>query len=84
MSSIDLVNWLEDKTAITYDCRVGASISTSDSRASSRAAAIGKLGARGTAIRNKLDGRWVNTIVFSRPIRFANHAAPRCEVAFNK
>ena len=39
-------------------------------------------GAKGTAIRNRLDGRWVKTIVFTRPMRRAGHAAPRWEQAF--
>src|SRR5689334_15274062 len=69
-------------TAAVYDWRVGTSISTRASRHNRRPAATGNDGAKGTAMRNRLEGRCVNTIVFTRPMRRASHAAPRCEVAF--
>ena len=60
---------------------MGTSISTSASRMSSSTAALAKLGASGTASRNKLEGRCVNTMVRTNPIRRASHAAPRWESA---
>src|SRR5262249_59272033 len=39
-------------------------------------------GANATVTSRMLDGMWVNTIVLTRPIRLASHAAPRCEIAF--
>src|SRR5687768_188392 len=70
-------------TAMTYDCRVGTSISTNASRARKTAAASGADGDAGAAIRKRLEGRCVQTIVFSKPMRRASHAATRCETAFN-
>src|SRR5689334_5686984 len=64
-------------TAAVYDCRVGTSISTRASRQSRSAAATGNVGAKGTAMRKRLDGRCVNTIVFTNPMRRASQAAPR-------
>src|SRR6266852_5937637 len=60
--------------AITYDWRVGTSISTNASRARNSVAATVALAAAGAAIRKRLDGRCVSTIVFTRPIRLAIHA----------
>src|SRR5436309_14863291 len=48
----------------TYDCRVGTSISTRASRAKNSTRAHFTDGANGTAIRNRLEGRRVNTMVF--------------------
>src|SRR6266508_1833162 len=56
-------------TAATYDCRVGTSISTNDSRTRNSTIAIFTLGAKGTAIRTRLEGKCVNTIVFTKPMR---------------
>ena len=41
-----------------------------------------KVGMNGTRIRSKFDGRWVNTIVFSIPIRFASQPATIDEPAW--
>src|SRR5215208_8352903 len=62
-------------TAMTYDWRVGTSISTSASRNRKRVAATVTVGAAGASIRKRLDGRCVHTIVFNSPIRRANEAA---------
>src|SRR5258708_22345389 len=62
--------------AATYDCRVGTSISTSDSRSRNSASAQPVDGAKGTAIRNRLEGRWVKTMVRTRPIRRGRGAPP--------
>ena len=40
------------------------------------------IGAIATVASSRLEGMWVNTIVFTSPIRFASHAAPRCDTAF--
>ena len=69
-------------TAITYDWRVGTSISTSASRARNSAPAIAALGDAGTAIRKRLDGRCVHTMVFNSPMRRASQAAARWDSAF--
>jgi len=69
-------------TAMTYDWRVGTSISTSPSRRRNSPAATGKLGAKGTVARRRLDGMCVKTIVFTSPIRLASQAAAMCESAF--
>src|SRR6185503_1277606 len=71
-------------TAITYDWRVGTSISTSPSRSRNRRAAIGKLGAYATVISRRLEGIWVKTIVLTSPMRRASHAAPRWDRAFRR
>ena len=68
---------------MTYDWRVGTSISTSASRARNSAAAVAAVGAAGASIRNTLEGRCVNTIVFRSPMRLAIHAAARCETTFS-
>jgi hypothetical protein len=70
-------------TAITYDSRVGTSISTSASRARNSALAIVPVGGAGAARRKRLDGRCVQTIVFSSPMRLASQAAARWDRAFN-
>jgi len=70
--------------AATYDCRVGTSISTKASRAKNNKIANFADGANGTAISSKLEGKCVNTMVLTSPIRRASHAAPRCERAFNR
>src|SRR6267142_7053689 len=70
-------------SAATYDCRVGTSISTKDSRSRNNASAQPVDGAKGTAIRNRLEGRWVKTMVRTRPMRRARNAAPRCESALS-
>ena len=71
-------------TAITYDSRVGTSISTSASRSKYNTAAIqnSELGTIAIIIRIKLEGIWLNTIVFTKPNRFASLAAHRYEHAF--
>src|SRR6185503_252554 len=70
-------------TAMTYDWRVGTSISTSASRARNSTAASAALLDAGAAISSRLDGRCVHTIVFNRPIRRASQAATTCDNAFN-
>src|SRR5438270_1040497 len=44
-------------------------------RISSNAIAIPSVGAKGTSIKQTFDGRWVKTIVFTRPIRRASRTA---------
>src|SRR5215468_8956996 len=55
--------------AITYELRVGTSICESALRT------------KGIAIRHRLDGMWVRTIVLTRPIRFAMRTATRYDTA---
>src|SRR2546426_9104982 len=53
---------------MTYAWRAGTSIWEMANRTMRMATAMGRLGARGTAISARLDGRWLKTIVFSTPI----------------
>ena len=64
-------------TAITYDWRVGTSIWLRLKRSSSTPIASGRFGISGTRISSRFDGRWVKTIVLTRPIRAAIRAADR-------
>ena len=66
-------------TAIVYDCRVGTSICDTVWRRRKNATASHAVGARGTRTSSTLDGRCVNTIVFSRPIRCASQPAARSD-----
>src|SRR5215469_11708676 len=68
-------------TAITYDVRAGTSICERVLRMSSSAIAIPSVGAKGTSIKQTFDGRCVNTIVLTRPIRRASRTAMRYEKA---
>src|SRR5262249_14758583 len=45
-------------------------------------AATAKVGAKGTVRSRRLEGRCVKTIVRTRPIREAIHAAAKCEAVF--
>src|SRR5262249_36766975 len=69
-------------TAATYDCRVGTSISTRASRRRNKATAHRAEDTNEAAIRKRLDGRCVNTMVLIKPKCLANQAAPRWESAF--
>src|SRR6267378_4258396 len=69
-------------TAIRYDWRVGTSISESPSRRRNSTAAISKLPVNGMVKVRRLEGVCVNTMVFTRPMRAASQAAPKCENAF--
>src|SRR4051794_39577623 len=68
-------------TAMTYDVRVGTSICDSAERISSNVRAIRRFGAKAAAIRHRLDGIWVNTIVLTRPTCRASQAATGYENA---
>src|SRR5438132_6008261 len=68
-------------TAITYEARVGTSICDSALRASNRPMAMARSGAKGMRIRNRFDGRCVNTIVLMSPTRLAIGTATRYEIA---
>ena len=68
-------------TAITYDVRDGTSIWERVLRINSSAMAIPSVGAKGTSIKQTFDGRWVKTIVFTRPIRRASRTATGYEKA---
>src|SRR5215471_13065681 len=70
-----------ETTAITYELRGGTSICDSAYRASSSAIASGRVGIKGTRMSSRLEGKWVNTIVLTRPMRFARRAATRYEAA---
>src|SRR5439155_1667055 len=70
-------------TAMTYALRVGTSICDRALRASSSASAISRLGANAARMSRTLEGRWVNTIVFSRPMRRAIAGAASCEAALS-
>jgi hypothetical protein len=62
-------------TVITNACRVGTSICDSVVRASSSAAATGKVGANATEASSTLLGRWVPTMVATSPNRRASRGA---------
>ena len=68
-------------TAITYELRVGTSICERALRASSNAMTQPRLEANGTIRRSTLEGKCVNTIVLTRPMRRAIRAAIRYENA---
>src|SRR5919108_3748325 len=70
-------------TAMTYDWRVGTSISTSASLARNNAAARDSVGAVGASMSSMLDGKCVNTIVLTRPMRRAIQAAARCDTTLS-
>src|SRR4029077_16716979 len=61
-------------TAITYDVRVGTSICESAERTRSNPSVSVRSGENAAAIRQMLDGIWVNTMVLIRPIRPAIRA----------
>ena len=63
--------------AMTYELRVGTSICESRLRTHRSAITAARWSANGTATRHKLAGRCVNTIVFTRPMRFAMRTATR-------
>ena len=71
-------------TAITYDWRVGTSICEILNRNIKTAMAHGKFGISGTRISNRFDGRWVKTMVLTRPKRVASCAAYKAERPANK
>src|SRR5580765_7385688 len=68
-------------TATVYDWRVGTSIWEIEERIRYIAMASGKLGIQGTVISSRLDGRCVNTMVCTRPIRAARLLASNAEPA---
>jgi hypothetical protein len=61
--------------------RAGTSIEETRLRASRVAMASGRVGMKGVAIRKRLAGRWVKTIVCTRPIRAARRGAASWEKA---
>src|SRR5215471_15158102 len=70
--------------AMTYELRVGTSICDKAPRMSRRAITQPRFGANGMAMRHRLDGRCVNTMVFTSPIFFAIRTATKYENAENK
>ena len=66
-----------ETTAITYELRVGTSICDNALRTSSSTMTHVRSGTNGTRISSTLDGRWVNTIVLTNPIRLAMRTATR-------
>jgi hypothetical protein len=71
-------------SANVYAWRVGTSICESAKRASNTAAASGKVGMNGTSSNSTLDGRCVNTIVLSKPMRAATRSASKNEIAASR
>src|SRR6185503_11059094 len=67
----------------TYEERVGTSIWESAARTSSRPSAHSTEGAKAAAIRHRLEGMCVNTIVLIRPMRAPIQAATGKENADN-
>src|SRR3954454_19116807 len=70
-------------TAITNEVRVGTSIWARADLTSNRMRTIVKLGENAATIRQMLEGMCVNTIVFTRPNRFARRAATGYENALS-
>ena len=68
-------------TVMTSAWRVGTSICDSVVRASSSPAAAPKVGAKATAASSRLLGRWVPTMVATRPNRRASNGASATETA---
>jgi len=62
---------------MTYEVRVGTSICESRLRTNNNATTCQSSATKGTAIRQRLAGRWVNTIVLISPMRRANGTATR-------
>src|SRR5260370_8492679 len=62
-------------TAITYEVRVGTSICESAERTSNRPRTTRRFVENAARIRQRLEGRCVKTMVFTRPKRFASRAA---------
>ena len=62
-------------TAITNDVRVGTSICEKAARSSRSASTTGRLEANAAAIRQMLEGMWVNTMVLTSPNRAPRRAA---------
>src|SRR6185312_3125698 len=62
-------------TAMTYDVRVGTSICDKAERSKGSAKVSHRFGENAAKIRKMLDGMWVNTMVFTSPIRAASQAA---------
>ncbi len=68
-------------TAMTYEVRVGTSICDRKARTNSSTTATPSPGANGRAARHPLAGRWVNTMVLTRPMRRASSAAVGYDMA---
>src|SRR4029453_2254556 len=67
--------------AITYELRVGTSICDSALRTNSSAITQPSSGTNGIAIRHRLEGMWVKTIVLTRPVGRAIRTAARNDSA---
>ena len=67
-----------------YESRVGTSIWLRKARHCQNTIASVAVGAKAAASRKKLDGIWVNTIVFSSPILFAILADSHSEDAVSR
>src|SRR6266436_400367 len=68
-------------TDMTYDWRVGTSIWLRLNRRRSTVIARGRFGISGTRISSRFDGRWVKTIVSTRPILAAIREAESDDTA---
>src|SRR5262249_34568081 len=66
-------------TAMVYDWRVGTSICDRLNRSNNTVIARGRFGMSGTSMRKTFEGRWVKTMVLSRPKRVAHRAAAKAE-----
>src|SRR4051812_12459609 len=67
-------------TAIVYAWRVGTSIWEMLKRARRRTMARASLGINGTRISRMLEGMWVKTMVFNKPMRAASQEAERADM----
>src|SRR5207247_8163971 len=66
---------------MTYACLAGTSICDIEARRRRKATARGALGTTPAASRKRLAGRWVQTIVGTRPMRAAGLPERNCEGA---
>lgn len=64
-------------TAMVYDLQVGTSICDRHIHSRKHVMASSGEGASGTRISRRLEGRWVDTIVFNNPMRLARRPTPR-------
>src|SRR5436309_476015 len=68
-------------TAMVYDCLVGTSIWLILKRRKSSSVASVRLGMSGTRMSRIFEGRWVNTMVLTRPNRDASRDANSAEAS---
>src|SRR4051794_2978525 len=71
-------------TAMTYEDLAGASIACISARMDNVVSASAAVGMKGVSIKKRFAGRWLNTITFTSPNRFASGAESNCDTAVSK